>query len=527
MEFKEGLTVGIDLGTTFSSVAILNDEGVPNPVQDEEGEEGTPSVILLVKSGRAVVGANLVRAAMEDPTRVVACVKRNMGETTEEFKQTFDGKRVTPEFFSGLILKKLREHAEKTLGPIGNAVVTVPYHFNDRRRKATQDAAKVAGLNVIDIINEPTAATLTYAWMHGQLGAGGEGQETLRKVLVYDLGGGTFDVTVVQYTPTHIQVLATDGDVHLGGVDWNDRLVDYVAEQFAAEHGEDPRESEAAVHLLRYQCDLAKIALSDQVEAEVRCTFRQKSSTVRVTRKKFEEITAELVQRTVDTVHLVLEQAGVTADELDTVVLVGGSTLMPMISERLESEFQFKLYRDLSPYKAVAQGAAIHAAILEAKYRGADSTLSERLRARLASVEQIEVNSHGLGVVILDQATKKPANYVMIPRNTRIPAEKRKSFVTVKDGQRRIRVQVIQGEAPDPAACDQIGEFVVTDLPSGLPKGSPVEVVYSFDNNGRIHVHAEDKTGGAIETAHIERAGALSVENIDALSHLVNEYHLD
>ncbi|MDH3719506.1 MAG: Hsp70 family protein, partial [Planctomycetota bacterium] len=169
MEFQEGLTVGIDLGTTFSSVAFLNDEGLPVAVQDEEGEEGTPSVILLAESGRAVVGPNLVRAAMEDPKHVVSCVKRHMGETEEEFQQSFDGRRVTPEFLSGLILKKLRQHAEKSLGPIGNAVITVPYHFNDLRRKATQDAAQIAGLNVIDIINEPTAATLTYAWLHDQL----------------------------------------------------------------------------------------------------------------------------------------------------------------------------------------------------------------------------------------------------------------------------------------------------------------------------------------------------------------------
>jgi len=403
----------------------------------------------------------------------------------------------------------------------------VPYHFNDLRRKATQDAAQIAGLNVIDIINEPTAATLTYAWLHDQLATDSEEHNEPRHVLVYDLGGGTFDVTVVRYTPTRFEVLATDGDVYLGGVDWNNRLLDYVADQFVAEHGSDPRESAAATQLLRHQCDLAKIALTDEQKTEIRCSFRRESSTVTVTRQKFEELTADLVQRTIDTVHLVLEQAQITAKELDNVVLVGGSTLMPMISQRLQQEFSVQLYRDLSPYKAVAQGAAIHAAILESKFRGEESGLAQKLRTQLARIENVEVNSHGLGVVILDPRTKQAANYVMIPRNTRLPAEKRQSFVTTRDGQQRIRVQVIQGEAPDPQACAQIGEFFVTNLPAGLPKGSPIEVVYSFDASGRIHVRAEDKTGGAMETAQIKGTGALSVEKLDVLSHLANEYQLD
>ncbi len=199
---------------------------------------------------------------MEDPDHVVERVKRHMGNV--EFKRTFDGREITPEFLSALILKKLRQDAEKRIGKIGNAVITVPYYFNDARRKATQDAGQIAGLNVIDIINEPTAATLTYAWHRGELGANEGTTDKPHMALVYDLGGGTFDVTVVRYTPTHFQVLATDGDVHLGGIDWNDRLVDYVAEEFKEKHGLDPRESPATLQMLRNDCDQAKIDLTER-----------------------------------------------------------------------------------------------------------------------------------------------------------------------------------------------------------------------------------------------------------------------
>ncbi|MEK6248284.1 MAG: Hsp70 family protein, partial [Planctomycetales bacterium] len=328
MEFKEGLTVGIDLGTTFSTLAYLGEDGTPIPVTNEEGSEETPSVILVTDSGHVVVGPSRMRAAMEEPEHVIDRVKRHMGESDDQFKTTFDGKQITPEFLSALILKKLRQDAEKQIGKIGNAVITVPYYFNDIRRKATQDAGRIAGINVIDIINEPTAATLTYAWKRHELGASSTTGRA-RQALVYDLGGGTFDVTVVRYTPTHFRVLATDGDVMLGGIDWNDRLVDHVAEKFQEEHGVDFRDSAATLQIVHYECDQAKLALSENKEATISCRHEGNSLSMTVTRSEFEQMTADLTQRTFDTAELVLEQAKLRREDLDAVVMVGGSTMMP------------------------------------------------------------------------------------------------------------------------------------------------------------------------------------------------------
>jgi molecular chaperone DnaK len=520
MQFVEGQTVGIDLGTTFSTIAQLDEQGTPVALPNEDEEFETPSLVLLAESGHVIVGPNRMRAAMEDPENVVERIKREMGSV--EFKRTFDGREITPEFLSALILKKLRQDAERRLGKIGNAVITVPYYFNDARRKATQDAGRIAGLNVIDIINEPTAATLTYAWHRGELGAGSGGQE--RRILVYDLGGGTFDVTVVQYNPTHFRVLATDGDVHLGGVDWNDRLLNYVADQYQERHGVDVRQSSEAVHMLRNDCDLAKIELTENEQTTISFRHAGKGVSVNVSRQKFRELTADLLQRTADTTLLVLDQAKVQPEQLDAVVLVGGSTLMPQVPEMLENLCGQPPYRGLSPHTAVAQGAAIHAAILETKNRGDQSELADKVRKMLSSVRQENVNSHGLGVVATNPKNGKAVNHVMIPRNTPLPAEVSQTFKTNKEGQQRVTVQVIEGDAPDPHACSLLGKCRITDLPSDLPKGSPVEVTYSFDGSGRITVSAREKTAGQEAQIQIERRGGLDDRQIDAYTQLATDY---
>jgi molecular chaperone DnaK len=522
--FQEGQTVGIDLGTTFSTLAQLDADGQPVAVPNDEDSVETASLILLADRGHVLVGPNPLRAAMEQPDRVVDRVKRHMGEA--DFSKSFDGKEITPEFFSALILKKLRQDAEKKIGPIGNAVITVPYYFNDSRRKATEDAGQIAGLNVVDIINEPTAATLTYAWLRGELGVGGK-QAKPRQALVYDLGGGTFDVTVVRYTPTHFQVLATDGDVQLGGVDWNERLVDYVAGEFRKKHGIDPRQSLATMQMLRHDCNQAKIALSSEPRTTIMCRHGGKTATTGVTRDQFHEMTEDLVQRTLDTTELVLEQAKLGFGDLDAIVLVGGSTLMPRIGQALEELTGLAPFRDLSPHTAVAQGAAIHAAILEAKARGEKAPHAERVRKMLQSVQQEEVNSHGLGVAAVNPRSGKLINHVMIPRNTRLPVERKGDFVTNVDNQQRVSVRVMEGDAPDPAACSYLGKCRISGLPEGLPKGSPIEVTYAFDESGRIVVKARDKTGGQEATIQIERRGGLSESEVDAYTKLAMEYHVE
>ena len=525
MEFKAGQTVGIDLGTTFSSIAQLDDQGTPVTIPNDDDEVETPSLVVLAEGGHVIVGPSRMRAAMEDPDHVIERIKRHMGEA--KYQRTFDGKDITPEFVSALILKKLRQDTEKRLGKIGNAVITVPYYFNDSRRKATQDAGRIAGLNVIDIINEPTAATLTYAWHRGELGAAGPGDGKPRTALVYDLGGGTFDVTVVRYTPTHFRVLATDGDVYLGGVDWNQRLLDHVAEEFKARHEVDFRESPAAVQMIRNDCELAKLELSENSQASITCRHAGKALSVTVTRDQFENMTADLLQRSADTTELVLKQAGITAEQLDAVVMVGGSTLMPQVPRMVEALTGRKPYDEISPHTAVAQGAAIHAAILEAKHRGDQSELAGKVRKMLASVKQENVNSHGLGILATNPRSNKEINHVMIPRNTPLPFEVSQTFKTKRDNQKRVTIQVIEGDAPDPMACSLLGKCRITELPSDLAKGSPVEVTYAFDGAGRITVRAEDKTTGKDALIEIERRGGLNDQQIDAYTRLASEYTIE
>ncbi|MDZ7617515.1 MAG: Hsp70 family protein, partial [Patescibacteria group bacterium] len=374
---------------------------------------------------------------------------------------------------------------------------------------------------------EPTAATLTYAWSRGELGHDAVSGQQARTALVYDLGGGTFDVTVVRYTPAHFRVLATDGDVHLGGVDWNDRLLDYVAEEFKLRHGADPRESAEAVQVLRNDCDLAKLELSKKAQTTITHRHRGKAVSVNVTRDQFEQMSADLLQRTADTTELVLQQAKVKPEQLDAVVLVGGSTLMPQVPAMLETLLGQKPYTGMSPHTAVAQGAAIHAAILEAKHRGSESPLAERVRKMLEVVKQENVNSHGLGVLAACPKTGKDRNHLMIPRNTLLPAEVKKTFATKKDGQDRVSIQVIEGDAPDPRACSLLGKCRIKNLPGDLPKGSPIEVTYAFDASGRIRVAARDVTGGKQATIEIERRGGLNESQVDAYAELANDYNVE
>jgi len=523
MHFVEGRTVGIDLGTTYSTLAYVDDSGTPVAVPNEDDDVETASLILLMGKGHVIVGPKRERAAMEDPKNVIERIKRYMGR---EYSRMFDGRPVTPEFVSGLILKKLKQDAEKRIGPIGNAVVTVPYYFNDTRRKATQDAGKIAGLNVIDIMNEPTAATLTYAWHKGELGATASEFGKPKKALVYDLGGGTFDVTLVQYTPTHFQVLATDGDTELGGIDWNERLANYVADEFVARFGDDPRDSEQTLQILRNECDLKKIELTEKTETKILCRHAGKTLTLPITRAKFDQLTADLLQRTADTVQLVLEQAKLTPKDLDAVVLVGGSTLMPQVRQMMRNLMGREPYTGISPYVSVALGAAIHAAILEAQHRP-ESGMAETVRKMLGAVKQENVNSHGLGIVVKEPGTGRTINHVMIPKNTRLPASVSQVFQTVQDNQRRVNVQVMEGDAPDPEACSLLGNCRIFDLPENLPKGSPVEVTYAFDTAGRISVTARDKTGGREASIEIQRRGTLTEEQVDAFGKLAAEYKVE
>ena len=525
MQFLEGNTVGIDLGTTFSSISQVNTQGHPDAIRNVDGRTITPSIVILSEEGQVVVGPTFERMSVEDPQRIIEAVKRQMGN--KDFFVVYQNKKLTPEFISALILKKLKQDAEAEIGPIANAVITVPYYFNDVRRKATQDAGRIAGLNVVDIINEPTAATLAYAWMKGELGINKPGF-TSKTIMVYDLGGGTFDVTVVKYTSTSFKVLATDGDVMLGGLDWTRRVVDHVCEQYHQKHGSDPREDPETLLQFTQECEDAKRQLSSKSQVPVSLYYQGKTLTVALTRTDFERMTGDLLQRTRDTTELVMQQAGVKPGELDDIVLVGGSTYMPAVELMLKQVGGRPPSRDVSPEEAVSQGAAIHAAILEARATGGESRVAKAVFDRLRSVETSDVNSHSLGIKITDPDNRsRKINHIMIPKNTQIPFSISQRFVTNSPNQRTIHVNILEGEAKDPAACTLIGDFRIVDLPPNLPQGSPVEVTYSYDASGRISATARDLTGNREAATEIVRDSGLDSGGIDAMQLLASKYSVE
>jgi len=525
MKFLEGHTVGIDLGTTYSALAVMGKDGNPKVVNNADGRPITPSVVLLDED-RVVVGPSFERISVADPASIVEAIKREMGN--KAFYKVYQNKKLTPEFISALILKKMKQDAEKEVGPIANAVITVPYYFNDIRRKATQDAGRIAGFNVIDIINEPTAATLAYAWNRGELGRSDLAADE-RTILVYDLGGGTFDVTVVRYTPTSFRVLATDGDVMLGGLDWSKRLADHLVEQFKRKFNVDPGADPEAMLSFHQESEDAKRDLSNQSQVPISVYFKGNTLSVSLSRKDFERMTADLLQRTKDTTELVLQQAGVRPGTLDDVVLVGGSTYMPVVEQMLREVTQREPSRSLMPERAVAEGAAIHASILQARHGDPGNEVAEAVRKRLTSVKTSDVNSHSLGIKISDPKDKsRKLNHIMIPRNTPVPHHVSQRFGTNSDGQQRVHVEILEGDAADPAACALIGDFRVFNLPPNLPKGSPIEITYSYDSAGRISASAKELTGNNEANTEIVRDGGMDETEVkDALTVLTEEYDIE
>ncbi len=524
MKFLPGKTVGIDLGTTFSAIAYLNDDGKPVTIQNREGGMITPSVVWLGDPRRVVVGPKAYQAAPDHPDLVIQGIKREMGNET--FKFEYGDVTIGPEAISAMILRKLKLDAELVIGPVGNAVVTVPAYFNDSRRKATQDAGAIAGLNVVEIINEPTAATLAFAWTMGQLGLGTSDNES-HTVLVYDLGGGTFDVTVVRHQGNEFRVLATDGDVRLGGIDWTRRIADDVAQKFVEQGEVDVRQDPHQLETLMQRCEVAKRALSGRPRTNVRMKIGEKNVVAELTKDRFEQLTSDLLQRTHDTTLSVIEQASLKPSDVERFILVGGSTRMPAVLKMIKELGGKEPYTDLSPDEAVAQGAAIHAAILQAKHHDVSATVPKELAERLESVQQINVNSHSLGILARDPKSGRDINSVMIQRNTAIPCSTQQRFVTREANQQRVRIRILEGDAPEPEACYEIGQCVISELPPNLPERSPIEVTYSFDVNGRIEVHARDVTGGREARTEIVRSSGLKPMDVNQLAGVVAELSVE
>jgi molecular chaperone DnaK len=514
-----GRFVGIDLGTTMSAIAHLDPTGAVVVVPNTDGEPLTPSAIYM-DGTHVVVGNSAKKSAPHLPDKVATYVKREMGKPF--YSRTVDGRQFRPETLSAIIVRKLKQDAERKIGPISQAVITVPAYFDDARRKATEDAGRIAGFDAVTILNEPTAAALAYC-LEGHIS---KNQQVARPdfpggkltALVYDLGGGTFDVTVIRLEAKQVHTLATDGAVKLGGKDWDDRIVTHVANEFARQHGvEIPADRRQG---LSNQAETTKKLLSQIPVAEVEAFYQDRALRMTMTRAAFEEMTRDLLAQTELVTNLVVKDSKLpgsdqplTWQDIDRVLLVGGSTRMPMVPAMLQRITGKAADNSLDPDQVVAKGAAIYAAIVAAQDKDGGALLSEEWQPEMNQVGITQVNSHSLGIEVFNPKLQKPTNAVLIPKNHPLPCAFSRVFPTREAGITVVRVAVMEGEAPDPDANIQIGECVVR-LPPGLPAKSPVQVRLSYGKNGRVGVMALDMTGGRFAQAELQRRSGMTEDEI-------------
>ena len=481
--------VGIDFGTTNSVVAVKEGDNVV-VIPNAEGSRLTPSVVAFTKDGERLVGQLAKRQAIINPERTVLSIKRKMGS---DYKVKIDKREYTPQEIAAMILQKLKNDAEDYLGEeIKQAVITVPAYFTDAQRQATKDAGKIAGLEVLRIINEPTAACLAYGTEKG-----GE-----FKVLVFDLGGGTFDVSILDIGEGVYEVMATSGDNHLGGDDWDQRLVDWMIEEFKRREGIDLGRDKMAVQRLREAAEKAKIELSSMSETMISLPFitadqnGPKHLELEITRAKFEEMTADLLERVVGPVQRALSDAGLTYAEVDKILLVGGATRMPMVQRKIKELLGKEPTKGINPDECVAVGAAIQAAILSGEHK---------------DIVLVDVTPLSLGVETLGGVFTK-----IIERNTAIPVSKSQIFTTAVDNQTRVEIHVLQGERPMASDNVSLGRFFLDGIPPA-PRGVPqIEVTFNIDVNGILNVTAKDLATGKAQQITIQ-SSRLSEEEIERM----------
>jgi len=485
-----GKTVGIDLGTTNSVVAVM-EGGEPVVIPNAEGSRLTPSVVAFTKTGERLVGAAAKRQAIINPDRTIISIKRKMG-TRERIR--IDDKEYTPEEISAMILQKLKADAEAYLGEkVDAAVITVPAYFNDAQRTATKNAGEIAGLKVLRIINEPTAASLAY----------GLDKKSNETILVFDLGGGTFDVSILEVGDGVFEVKATSGDTHLGGDDFDMRIVNWAADEFKKETGIDLRKDPQALQRLREAAEKAKIELSSMVETEINLPFitadaeGPKHLLYKITRAKFEELTADLVERLKGPFYQALSDAKLDVKDIDEVILVGGATRMPCVQELVRKLAGKEPNKGVNPDEVVAIGAAIQAGVLGGEVK---------------HVVLLDVTPLSLGIETLGGVFTK-----LIERNTTIPTRKSEIFTTAADGQTEVEIHVLQGEREMARDNKTLGRFHLTGMPPA-PRGVPkIEVTFDIDANGILHVSAKDLGTGKQQAITITGSSNLTREEIDRM----------
>ena len=480
--------IGIDLGTTNSCVAVI-EGGEPVVIANAEGARTTPSVVGFAKNGDRLVGQVAKRQAITNPENTISSIKRHMGTS---YKVHAGDKDYTPEEISAMILAKLKADAEAYLGePVTEAVITVPAYFNDSQRQATKNAGTIAGLNVKRIINEPTAAALAY----------GVDKENDQKIMVYDLGGGTFDVSIIEMGDGVTEVLATNGDTHLGGDDFDQRVIDWMADDFQKENGIDLRKDKMAAQRLKEAAEKAKIELSSATSTNINLPFITADATgpkhldMTLTRAQFDALTSDLVERTMTPVRKALQDAGLKASDLSKVLLVGGSTRIPAVQEAVKKELGCEPFKGINPDECVAVGAAIQGGVLQGDVKG---------------LLLLDVTPLSLGIETLGGVCTK-----IIDRNTTIPTKKSQVFSTAADNQPSVEVNVLQGEREFARDSKSLGTFHLDGI-APAPRGVPqIEVTFDIDANGIVNVSAKDLGTGKEQHITITASTNMSKEDID------------